>query len=45
MSKVTQNYEQLALSMGMYTDGTVIYGVRGAMSFPSMQRIQDIRIC
>lgn len=29
MSKVTQNYEQLALSMGMYTDGTVIYGVRG----------------
>lgn len=29
MSKATQNYEQLAQSMGMYTDGTVIYGVRG----------------
>ena len=29
MSKVTQNYEQLALSMGMYLDGNVIYGERG----------------
>lgn len=29
MSKTTNNYEQLALSMGMNTDGTVIYGARG----------------
>ena len=29
MSNVTQNYEQLARSMGMYTDGAVLYGVRG----------------
>lgn len=28
MSKVTQNYEQLALAMGMYLDGNVIYGER-----------------
>lgn len=29
MSKVTQNYEQLAAAMGMHLDGDVIYGERG----------------
>lgn len=33
MSKVTQNYEQLALAMGMHLDGNVIYGERSGFEF------------